>query len=352
MTVAEGIAPEAASVDGREILLQVDGLTIELDGRPEATPVVSNLTFRVHEGECVGIVGESGSGKSLSSLALLNLLPTGVHVAAGTIVADGIDVTRADDAALRRLRGALVSMVFQDPGAALNPSRSVKQHLSDALRSHSDISRSEVKERSLAVLTEVGFPEPGSRFKSFPFQLSGGLRQRVAIAMALVNHPRILVADEPTTSLDVSVQKGILQLIRRRTTEDRIGCVFVSHDLGVIAEVADRVIIMYAGQVVEEGSVNSVLASPQHPYTRGLIASAPSMTSTLDNPLRPIPGNLPPVGRAPAGCAFQTRCPDRSEGLCSPHDPGWSQDPIDASHRWYCRGQQQGSVESPEEVET
>jgi peptide/nickel transport system ATP-binding protein len=163
--------------------------------------------------------------------------------------------------------------------------------------------------------------------------------------MALVNHPRILVADEPTTSLDVSVQKGILQLIRRRTTEDRIGCVFVSHDLGVIAEVADRVIIMYAGQVVEEGSVASVLARPRHPYTRGLIASAPSMTSTLENPLRPIPGTLPPLGKAPAGCAFQTRCPDRSDGLCAPHDPEWAQDPVDASHRWYCRGPQHGSTE-------
>ena len=321
------------------VLLSIQNLTISLDDRPGTSPVVQNLTFDVHEGECVGIVGESGSGKSLSSLALLNMLPKGVHISSGQIVAAGKNLTQLSENELRSLRGSLVSMVFQDPGAALNPSRSVGKLLADVLIAHSDLSREAIHDRSIEVLNDVGFPEPEARLKSFPFQLSGGLRQRVAIAMALVNRPKILIADEPTTSLDVSVQKGILQLIRRRTIDDRIGCVFVSHDLGVIAEVADRVVIMYSGQVVEEGPVASVLSNPQHPYTRGLIASAPNMTSTLANPLRPIPGSLPSVGRTPSGCAFQDRCPERSSGQCSPLNPTWSTDVKNPSHRWLCHSE-------------
>jgi len=327
---------EIISLASNQILLSVNGLTINLDDQPDATPIVNGLTFDVREGECLGIVGESGSGKSLSSLALLNLLPVGVHIGAGSITAIGKDITQSDRKTLQEMRGSLISMIFQDPGAALNPSRTVGKLLSDVLKAHSNISKSEIRHRSLEILTEVGFPDPSGRLKSFPFQLSGGLRQRVAIAMALANRPRILIADEPTTSLDVSVQKGILQLIRRRTLEDRIGCIFVSHDLGVIAEVADRVIIMYAGQVVEEGLTQSVLTKPMHPYTRGLIASAPNMSSTLANPLRPIPGTLPSVGRAPKGCAFQDRCPERSSGSCSPNQPTWFNDPIDETHRWLC----------------
>jgi oligopeptide/dipeptide ABC transporter ATP-binding protein len=329
----------AKNISQRNVLLSIQNLTISLDDRPGTSPVVNGLTFDVHEGECVGIVGESGSGKSLSSLALLNMLPKGVHISEGLILAEGKNLTQANEKDLRALRGALVSMVFQDPGAALNPSRTVGKLLSDVLEAHSDLSREAIRERSIEVLKEVGFPDPESRLKSFPFQLSGGLRQRVAIAMALINRPRILVADEPTTSLDVSVQKGILQLIRQRTVEDGIGCVFVSHDLGVIAEVADRVVIMYSGQVVEEGPVASVLTNPKHPYTKGLIASAPNMTSTLANPLRPIPGSLPSVGRTPIGCAFQDRCPEKSTGTCTPLEPTWSVDPSDSSHRWLCHSE-------------
>ena len=329
----------AKNISQRNVLLSIQNLTISLDDRPGTSPVVNGLTFDVHEGECVGIVGESGSGKSLSSLALLNMLPKGVHISEGQILAQGKNLTQANEKDLRALRGALVSMVFQDPGAALNPSRTVGKLLSDVLEAHSDLSREAIRERSIEVLKEVGFPDPESRLKSFPFQLSGGLRQRVAIAMALINRPRILVADEPTTSLDVSVQKGILQLIRQRTVEDGIGCVFVSHDLGVIAEVADRVVIMYSGQVVEEGPVASVLTNPKHPYTKGLIASAPNMTSTLANPLRPIPGSLPSVGRTPIGCAFQDRCPEKSTGTCTPLEPTWSVDPSDSSHRWLCHSE-------------
>lgn len=317
-------------------LLSIKNLTISLTSSPGTSPVVRNLTFDVSPGECVGIVGESGSGKSLSSLAILNMLPSGVHISNGSVIAEGIELTKANEKELRRLRGSLVSMIFQDPGAALNPSRTVGKLLADVLRAHSKLSRKQIKERSIAILGDVGFPDAENRLNNFPFQLSGGLRQRVAIAIALVNRPSILVADEPTTSLDVSVQKGILELIHRRTVEENIGCIFVSHDLGVIAEVADRVVIMYSGQVVEEGPVASVLTHPKHPYTKGLIDSAPNMSSTLSNPLRPIPGSLPPIGRTPSGCAFQDRCLEKQSGSCSPDDPTWSTDPQDSTHRWLC----------------
>jgi oligopeptide/dipeptide ABC transporter ATP-binding protein len=211
--------------------------------------------------------------------------------------------------------------------------------LSDVACAHEKSSKRDIREKSIGILKDVGFPNPEERLKSFPFQLSGGLRQRVAIAMALINRPKILIADEPTTSLDVSVQKGILDLIRRRTIEDKIGCIFISHDLGVIAEVADRVMIMYSGQVVEEGPMASVLTNPKHPYTHGLIASAPSMTSSLAKPLRPIPGSLPPVGRTPSGCAFQDRCPEKALGNCNAANPTWSYYSINQSHRWLCHSE-------------
>jgi peptide/nickel transport system ATP-binding protein len=320
-------------------LLSIKNLTISLEGRPNTSPIVQNLNLEVSAGEVLGIVGESGSGKSLTGLSILNMLPKGVYISAGQILADGNDITKSEKKKLRAYRGELFSIVFQDPGSALNPSRTIGKLLSDVARAHEKSSKRDIREKSIGILKDVGFPNPEERLKSFPFQLSGGLRQRVAIAMALINRPKILIADEPTTSLDVSVQKGILDLIRKRTIEDKIGCIFISHDLGVIAEVADRVIIMYSGQVVEEGPMESVLTNPKHPYTRGLIASAPSMTSSLAKPLRPIPGSLPPVGRTPSGCAFQDRCPEKALGNCNAANPTWSNDSNNQSHRWLCHSE-------------
>ena len=320
-------------------LLSIKNLTISLEGRPNTSPIVQNLNLEVSAGEVLGIVGESGSGKSLTGLSILNMLPKGVYISAGQILADGNDITKSEKKKLRAYRGELFSIVFQDPGSALNPSRTIGKLLSDVARAHEKSSKRDIREKSIGILKDVGFPNPEERLKSFPFQLSGGLRQRVAIAMALINRPKILIADEPTTSLDVSVQKGILDLIRKRTIEDKIGCIFISHDLGVIAEVADRVIIMYSGQVVEEGPMASVLTNPKHPYTRGLIASAPSMTSSLAKPLRPIPGSLPPVGRTPSGCAFQDRCPEKALGNCNAANPTWSNDSNNQSHRWLCHSE-------------
>ena len=288
-------------------LLSIKNLTISLEGRPNTSPIVQNLNLEVSAGEVLGIVGESGSGKSLTGLSILNMLPKGVYISAGQILADGNDITKSEKKKLRAYRGELFSIVFQDPGSALNPSRTIGKLLSDVARAHEKSSKRDIREKS--------------------------------IAMALINRPKILIADEPTTSLDVSVQKGILDLIRKRTIEDKIGCIFISHDLGVIAEVADRVIIMYSGQVVEEGPMASVLTNPKHPYTRGLIASAPSMTSSLAKPLRPIPGSLPPVGRTPSGCAFQDRCPEKALGNCNAANPTWSNDSNNQSHRWLCHSE-------------
>lgn len=318
-------------------LLIVENLTIELANSPGSTPIVQNMSFQVSKGEVVGLVGESGSGKSMLGLAVMGLLPRGVHVTSGKIVVDGLSMMEASDEERRRMRGATVATVFQDPGAALNPTRNVRQHLIGAMKAHSRASSKALQDKALATLEKVGFPEPKQRYRSYPFQLSGGLRQRVAIAMALINNPKVLIADEPTTSLDVSVQKGILDLIRERTLDDELGCIFVSHDLGVIAQVADRVIVMYSGQKVEEGRTARVLSKPRHPYTEGLIASAPTMSSDLNKPLRPIPGTIPRVGEGPQGCTFQARCPVVSLGLCSPSVPEWASDLTDPDHRWFCR---------------
>ena len=278
MTATKGVVP----------IIDVQNLSVSLGTTSSDAPaLVHELSLEVRPGECVGLVGESGSGKSLTGLTTMGLLPEGLHVRAGEVKFMGKDLTSLSDSELRQLRGAELSMIFQDPSAALNPTRTVKKQLVDVLRAHESLTRKEAEERAVAALTDVGFPNPRERFNSFPFQLSGGLKQRVCIAMALACKPHFVVADEPTTNLDVSVQEGILNLIRARIESDGFGCLFVSHDLGVIGAVADRVMVMYAGQIVEAGPVESILNNPQHPYTRGLINAAPTLHSTKDEPLEP-----------------------------------------------------------------
>lgn len=283
----------ATTVTGSSVIA-ARGLTISLDnGQAEPPAIVYELDLEVRPGECVGLVGESGSGKSLTGLAMMNLLPSGVGVAAGSLDFEGRDLVSLSEKELRRLRGKKISMVFQDPSSALNPSRTIGKQLMDIVRTHERLTRAEAKARAIEALSDVGFPDPAGRLNAFPFQLSGGLKQRVSIAMALVCRPSLVIADEPTTNLDVSVQAGILKLFRDRIDNDGFACVFVSHDLGVIGAVADRVQVMYAGQIVESGPVHAVLSNPQHPYTRGLIAAAPTMSSTREHPLMPHTGRRP-----------------------------------------------------------
>lgn len=275
--------------------IRVSDLTIAMGASPSAPALVHDLSLEVRPGECVGLVGESGSGKSLTGLSMMRLLPEGLAMRTGEIEFDGTNLASLGDAELRRLRGSRISMIFQDPAAALNPTRTARKQLIDVLRAHESLSRSEADARAISVLESVGFPDAPQRYRAFPFQLSGGLKQRVCIAMALACSPRLVIADEPTTNLDVSVQAGILRLIRHRIDTDGFGCLFVSHDLGVIAEVADRVLVMYAGEVVESGSVQDILDNPAHPYTRGLISAAPTMSSSRTNPLRPYTAARPPL---------------------------------------------------------
>lgn len=275
-------------------VISARNLTISLDNGSENPPaMVYDLDFEVRKGECVGLVGESGSGKSLTGLAMLNLLPSGVVISGGDLRFGTDDLRTLPDKQLRRLRGKNISMVFQDPSSALNPSRTIKKQLVDILRTHESLSRPEAVDRAISALEDVGFSNARERLDAFPFQLSGGLKQRVSIAMALACRPELVIADEPTTNLDVSVQAGILRLLRNRIETDGFACVFVSHDLGVIGEVADRVMVMYAGQIVESGPVRQVLNNPQHLYTRGLISAAPNMQSTRDKPLRSYAGLRP-----------------------------------------------------------
>jgi len=275
-------------------VISARGLSISLDdGSPNPPRMVYDLDLSVSAGECVGIVGESGSGKSLTGLAMLNLLPDGVVASGGELRFGDADLRALSPRELRRLRGKEVSMIFQDPSSALNPSRTVKNQIVDILRTHEKLTRAEAVARAVEALEDVGFANAAARMDAFPFQLSGGLKQRVSIAMALACHPRLVIADEPTTNLDVSVQAGILRLLRTRIENDGFACIFVSHDLGVIGAVADRVLVMYAGQIVESGPVHEVLANPQHEYTRGLISAAPTMSSSRANPLRAYTGQRP-----------------------------------------------------------
>jgi oligopeptide/dipeptide ABC transporter ATP-binding protein len=297
--------------------------------------VVDGVSFAVTPGKCVGIVGESGSGKSMTCLALMGLVPT-LGRAAGEVLLEGQNLLGMSQRELRVLRGSKVAMVFQDPSAALNPLLTVRRHVVDVLRAHGYGSKKEVEARALEALVEARFPDPIHRYRSYPFQLSGGLRQRVAIAMALACKPTVVLADEPTTNLDASVQDQVLELFRERMDADRFGMVFVSHDLGVISKVADRVLVMYGGRMVESGPTQDILRSPAHPYTQGLLAAAPSMSMDRAHRLVPIPGVLERTGSVMPPCAFASRCPKAATPECQPTQPRWHQVDTSGQHWVHC----------------
>lgn len=300
-------------------LLTVTGLRIEVyvpdDGWSEA---VSGLSLTVHRGEALGLVGESGCGKSLTVLSLLGLLPaSGVRRTHGAIQLEGWDLALGGEAAFRSVRGSRIGYVPQDPMTALNPVFPVGEQVAEAVRLHHAVGRAEGRARTLDLLAQVGLPAPEARYGAYPHELSGGQRQRVLIAMALAGDPELLLADEPTTALDVTVQAEVLRLIGRLRRDRALGVLLVTHDLGVVAETCDRVAVLYAGQCVETGPAADVLARPAHPYTRGLLDSLPGATTGR---LRAIPGNVPPVGQWPSGCRFRDRCP-RAEGPCAREAP-------------------------------
>ena len=287
-------------------LLQVRDLSIRFDTPVGRVETVSSSNFDISAGERVGMVGESGSGKSLTGLALLGLLPPAA-MASGQVLLEGRNLLELPERELRPIRGRQVSMIFQEPMTALDPVFTIGQQISATFRAHHGVSRSEARERSIELLTEVGIPEPARRYNEYPHQLSGGMRQRAMIAMALVCEPRLLIADEPTTALDVTIQAQVLDLIAKLSEERGTAVLLITHDLGVVAETCDRVLTMYAGQIVEQCSTDDALEHPKHPYTSGLLSAIPrpGMPAGV---LRSIRGRVPSPIDFPTGCRFGPRC--------------------------------------------
>jgi peptide/nickel transport system ATP-binding protein len=295
---------------GTEVaLLEVRDLHVDFHTGDGVVRAVDSASFSVDRGQAIGIVGESGSGKSVTALTILGLTRFPNTTTAGSILFDGIDLVRADDEELRDVRGRRIAMIFQDPMSSLHPLYKVGWQIAEAIRAHEDVSRRVARRRAREALREIGIPSPEERMSSYPHELSGGMRQRVMIAMALALSPDVLIADEPTTALDVTVQAQILELIRRLRTERGTAVILITHDLGVVAELVDEIAVMYAGRVVEHGSLQAVLEQPTHPYTWGLLQSVPRLDAPRLGRLRPIAGLPPSLIHVPSGCPFHPRCP-------------------------------------------
>jgi oligopeptide/dipeptide ABC transporter ATP-binding protein len=292
----------------REPLLVVEDLRVSFateDGRVQA---VDGVSFSLSPGEVLAIVGESGSGKSVTAQTITGLTRSPNCRIEGSVTYRGRELTGLDDDGMRDVRGEQIAMVFQDPMSSLNPVYRVGDQIVEMIRAHRDVSRREARERTVALLASVGIPNPAARVRSYPHEFSGGMRQRVMIAMALALEPAVLIADEPTTALDVTVQAQILRLLADLNRERGLAVVLITHDLGVVAEVADRVVVMYAGQIVEDGSLDDIFYAPRHPYTWGLLGSLARLDRPRDERLTQIPGQPPSLLDPPAGCRFAPRC--------------------------------------------
>jgi len=275
-------------------------------------PAVRDLSLSVSPGEVLGLVGESGSGKSITSLAVMRLLPPQARVSGEILLAENGSGTRnlasLDDDAMRQLRGSRIAMIFQEPMTALNPVMRVGDQIAEAVLAHNSISKKEAWQRAVDAMNDVAIPEPARRARDYPYQLSGGMRQRIMIAMAIVNRPKMLIADEPTTALDVTIQAQILELLADLRSRFGLTMLFISHDLAVVSQVADRVAVMYAGCLVELGAKHDLFQSPAHPYTRGLLHAVPDLRTDRTRPLETIEGMVPALHAMPPGCAFEPRC--------------------------------------------
>lgn len=288
-------------------LLEVDDLRVWFETPAGTIKAVDGVNLTLNRGEIVGLVGESGSGKSITGFSIIGLLDPPGRIAGGRIVFDGTDLTGLDGESLRQLRGRRIAMIFQDPMMTLNPVLSIGTQMIETVLTHRRVSRDEARARASAALGRVGIPSPEERLNAYPHEFSGGMRQRVAIAMALLHEPDLIIADEPTTALDVTIQAQILSVVQDLVAEMGMALIWISHDLGVVAGLANRIAVMYAGRIVEEGAVDDVLDRPRHPYTQGLIASTP-MANQRGEPLRQIPGMAPRPLNRPEGCAFRPRC--------------------------------------------
>ncbi len=314
-------------------LLEVENLRIAFPSSGATSRPVDGVSFSLSKGELLAVVGESGCGKSLTSLALLRLVPPPGQILPGSAIRlDGIDVLALGASELRSIRGRRIGMIFQDPMTSLNPVFTVADQISESVRAHQPVSRRAARARALELLQEVGIPDPVERLDNYPHQMSGGMRQRVMIAIALASEPELLIADEPTTALDVTVQAQILELLDSLRAARGMAVLLITHDLGIVAGRADRVAVMYAGRLVEEARTADLFARPSHPYTRGLLASVPRITGAVTR-LTPIAGTVPPPTAWPAGCRFHPRCP-AALPRCATDDPPAL--PVGDQHQMRC----------------
>jgi peptide/nickel transport system ATP-binding protein len=310
--------PDVAADADAATLLSVRDLRVVFPGEQGPVEAVGGVSFSLRQGEALAIVGESGCGKSATALSLTGLSSEAGAELSGSVSFEGAQLLRASGRRLRQIRGTGIAMVFQDPMSALNPVQRIGEQIAEQVRAHEAIDRASAKQRAVAALHQAGVPEPQLRSRSYPHELSGGMRQRAMIAMALSCSPRLLVADEPTTALDVTVQAQVLAELDRLRRQSGMAVLLVTHDLGVVAGLADTVLVMYAGQIVEQGSVREVFEDPQHPYTWGLLGSIARIDRARPRRLAAIPGAPPSLRNPPAGCRFQERCPHAVEACARP----------------------------------
>ncbi|KGP74613.1 ABC transporter ATP-binding protein [Pontibacillus yanchengensis] len=296
-----------------EKILEVNDLHVSFQTYGGEVKAVRGVSFDLHKGETLAIVGESGCGKSVTANSIMKLIPSPPgKIANGSIYFKGRDLTRLSEKAIRDIRGVDISMIFQDPMTALNPTLTIGNQLTEGIKQHQNITSKEAKTKAIDMLNLVGIPNPEERMKQYPHQFSGGMRQRIVIAMALICEPELLIADEPTTALDVTIQAQILQLFNKIQQETGVSIILITHDLGVVAKIADRIAVMYAGKVIEVGTRKEIFYTPQHPYTQGLLNSVPRLDKRKEK-LVPIDGTPPDLFAPPQGCPFTARCPKAME---------------------------------------
>jgi peptide/nickel transport system ATP-binding protein len=313
-------------------ILDIRGLTTAFATRNGEVRPVDGVSLTVERGKTLGIVGESGSGKSMLSLSIMGLIPPSGKIAGGEVMLEGTDLTKLSRGAMRDIRGNRIAMIFQEPMTSLNPVHTVGFQIVEALRAHRKLSDKEARAEAIEALNKVRMPAPEQRFDEYPHQLSGGMRQRVMIAMALACRPALLIADEPTTALDVTIQAQILDLLQDLQAETGMAIILITHDLGVVAQIADDVAVMYAGRIVEHAPVAQIFNDAQHPYTIGLMGSMPRLETDVDR-LVAVGGMVPPLFRLPSGCRFNTRCPFTEAG-CTSQQPDLAE--IGAAHTVAC----------------
>lgn len=315
-------------------LLEIRDLTISFFTGNGEVQAVRGLSFDVEAGEILGIVGESGSGKSVTNLSILKLLGDSGKIKEGTILFEEKDITKATGSAIRKLRGEQISMIFQDPMSSLNPLITVGRQIGEMIEIHKEhLSGQQIKEEVIRLMEMVRIPEAAKRYDAYPHEFSGGMRQRIMIALALACRPKLLIADEPTTALDVTIQDQILKLLRKLQEELEMSIIFITHDLGVVAEICHRVVVMYGGMIMEEGSVDEIFDCPMHPYTVGLLHSVPGISQDRNKLLEPIPGSPPDMLNPPKGCPFSPRC-SHVRNICMDKMPPYEQ--ISDGHRSMC----------------